>query len=241
MNLQITCEAWLVIFGTLLAILLRTCTSIHPYAGEGTPPMYGDYEAQRHWMEITTNLPLNQWYHNSSDNDLNYWGLDYPPLTAYHMYLCGQVAGFLNKNYTKLHESRGYESESHKVFMRYTVLIGDLLLFLPSLIWYYQTTVKVGKSQDNEIKKRKQKPQKTLNEIKPMSWSLSTVLSLIYPGIILIDHGHFQYNTISLGLVIFATTCLLKEKNILSSVLFCAALNYKQMELYHALPFFCTC
>ena len=23
----------------------------------GTPPRYGDYEAQRHWMEITTNTP----------------------------------------------------------------------------------------------------------------------------------------------------------------------------------------
>lgn len=30
-------------------------------AGFGKPPMYGDYEAQRHWMEITVNLPPQQW------------------------------------------------------------------------------------------------------------------------------------------------------------------------------------
>lgn len=24
--------------------------------------MYGDYEAQRHWQEITYNLPVKQWY-----------------------------------------------------------------------------------------------------------------------------------------------------------------------------------
>lgn len=30
--------------------------------GMNTPPMYGDYEAQRHWMEVTINLPANQWY-----------------------------------------------------------------------------------------------------------------------------------------------------------------------------------
>ena len=24
--------------------------------------MYGDFEAQRHWMEITVNLPANEWY-----------------------------------------------------------------------------------------------------------------------------------------------------------------------------------
>lgn len=32
------------------------------YSGEGNPPMYGDYEAQRHWMEITLHTPLSQWW-----------------------------------------------------------------------------------------------------------------------------------------------------------------------------------
>ena len=30
--------------------------------GAGKPPMFGDYEAQRHWMEITYNLPASEWY-----------------------------------------------------------------------------------------------------------------------------------------------------------------------------------
>ncbi|KAA8530564.1 hypothetical protein F0562_005273 [Nyssa sinensis] len=50
--------------------------------GFGNPPMFGDYEAQRHWMEITINLPAMESYHNSTVNDLSYWGLDYPSLTA---------------------------------------------------------------------------------------------------------------------------------------------------------------
>ena len=49
--------------------------------------MYGDYEAQRHWMELTIHLPLREWY----TYDLPYWGLDYPPLTAYVSWLCGVV------------------------------------------------------------------------------------------------------------------------------------------------------
>lgn len=28
----------------------------------GTPPRYGDYEAQRHWMEVTLHLPLRDWW-----------------------------------------------------------------------------------------------------------------------------------------------------------------------------------
>ena len=53
--------------------------------------MFGDYEAQRHWMEITYHLKPDDWYVNSTDNDLRYWGLDYPPLTAYHSYLMGYM------------------------------------------------------------------------------------------------------------------------------------------------------
>ena len=29
--------------------------------GKGKPPMFGDYEAQRHWMEVTYNLPVDEW------------------------------------------------------------------------------------------------------------------------------------------------------------------------------------
>lgn len=52
--------------------------------------MHGDFEAQRHWMEITTHLPMAQWY----TYDLQYWGLDYPPLTAYHSWLLGKMYVF---------------------------------------------------------------------------------------------------------------------------------------------------
>jgi ALG6/ALG8 glycosyltransferase family protein len=53
--------------------------------------MFGDFEAQRHWMELTNHLPLRQWY----TYDLQYWGLDYPPLTAYHSWLCGKMWVYL--------------------------------------------------------------------------------------------------------------------------------------------------
>lgn len=48
-------------FGVLLSLLLRWSTSLWPYSGAGQPPMFGDYEAQRHWMEITVNLPVTEW------------------------------------------------------------------------------------------------------------------------------------------------------------------------------------
>jgi alpha-1,3-glucosyltransferase len=61
----------------------------------------------------------------------------------------------------------------------------------------------------------------------------------MYPGQILIDNGHFQYNNVSLGLAAMAIAALLKDERILGAIFFVFALNYKQMELYHAVPFFC--
>ncbi|KAH3698058.1 dolichyl pyrophosphate Man9GlcNAc2 alpha-1,3-glucosyltransferase-like [Dreissena polymorpha] len=208
-----------VVIATLCAILLRWCVSQGGYSGSGKPPMLGDYEAQRHWQEVTVNLPLQEWYVNSSHNDLEYWGLDYPPLTAYHSYLCGLVARFFNPEWVALNTSRGHESYQHKLFMRYSVMIADLLLYFPMVYWIFAARKPHPSDADSVVK--------------------SYLLMLLYPGLILIDYGHFQYNCISLGLALGAVCALAHGRELLGSTLYCMALNYKQMELYHAMPFFC--
>ncbi|KAK4027267.1 hypothetical protein OUZ56_016278 [Daphnia magna] len=85
----------------LTTIIIKLGVSVFPYSGKNQPPKFGDYEAQRHWMEITVNLPIQDWYRNTTDNDLLYWGLDYPPLTAYQSYLTGSVAKKINQDYGK--------------------------------------------------------------------------------------------------------------------------------------------
>lgn len=69
--------------------------------------------------------------------------------------------------------------------------------------------------------------------------SCAVTVMLLYPGLILVDHGHFQYNCVSLGLALWAVLALSKGYDVLGAIAFSLALNYKQMELYHALPFFC--
>ena len=55
-------EDYILTFVTVLfALFLRFSISLNSYSGANTPPMFGDYEAQRHWMEITHNLPVQQW------------------------------------------------------------------------------------------------------------------------------------------------------------------------------------
>ncbi|KAH8408155.1 hypothetical protein KR222_002371 [Zaprionus bogoriensis] len=199
------------------AIAFRSIISLNSFSGHNKAPMHGDYEAQRHWQEVTVNLDATQWYQNSSDNDLLYWGLDYPPLTAYHSYLLGQVARHINSSYVELHTSRGIETKEHKSFMRLTVLAADAFIYVPGiLVLCFCMDRAFGSDCRNYL----------------------FILFAIYPGQVLIDNGHFQYNNISLGLAAAAIAAILCNRNFLGAFLFTLALNYKQMELYHALPFF---
>ena len=204
---------------------LRATISLHSYSGENKLPMFGDFEAQRHWQEVTNNLPIKDWYENTTDNDLLYWGLDYPPLTAYHSYLVGQVAKRINASFVELHKSRGISTDQHKNFMRHTVMVADILIYIPALL------LACNVIYEKILKMNVQKSERFL----------FTFLSVavFYPGQILIDNGHFQYNNISLGFTVFAVVAILMNRRILGAIFFVLALNYKQMELYHAMPFFC--
>ncbi|VDK70200.1 unnamed protein product [Litomosoides sigmodontis] len=61
-------------------------------------------------------------------------------------------------------------------------------------------------------------------------------IAVLYPGLLAIDNGHFQYNHLSLGLFLFSFACFVSSFFKLGSAFFVLALSFKQMELYHALP-----
>ncbi|KAI6171994.1 Alpha-1,3-glucosyltransferase [Aphelenchoides besseyi] len=204
-----------VLLTILFFVLLQTIVSSGSYSGEGMSPMFGDYEAQRHWMEITINLPPKEWYFNTTKNDLNYWGLDYPPLTAYHSWLCGKMARWIDSSWVELGKSRGHESPSHKIFMRLTVIITMIAMYAPSILEYY-------KSSNNGNK----------NEI------VYLFASLCYPGLLYVDNGHFQYNHIAMAFALRSFLYFHKNKQIVGSICFILALNFKQIALYYSLPVF---
>jgi alpha-1,3-glucosyltransferase len=114
------------------AITIRLLIGQWNYSGCNHAPMFGDFEAQRHWMEITVSLPIGDWYRNTTNNDLLYWGLDYPPVTAYFSLFFGAVANTLYPELVTLHSSRGIETTIGKIFMRCTVIICDLMVFIPT-------------------------------------------------------------------------------------------------------------
>ncbi|CAB1115447.1 unnamed protein product [Ectocarpus sp. CCAP 1310/34] len=212
------------------ALLLRCMVSLWPYSGQGERPMYGDYEAQRHWMEITNALPLHQWYRF----DLEYWGLDYPPLTAYVSWACGQLSRIVEPASMALGLSRGYETQSHKAFMRMTVLLLDLAIFFPAAAALTRRL-----AIDRAMRRGRGVP--LLQRWDHPASTRGLCMVLLSPSLVLVDHGHFQYNCVCLGLAVAAAAAVASGKRrgeLVGSALFSLSLNFKQMALYYAPAFF---
>ena len=144
-------------------------------------PQLGDFEAHRNWMSITLHRPISSWYEELEDTI--WWRIDYPPVAAYLSFFFGKIYNYWDPQ--ALEVQNGYESESLKSYMRFTVLFVDLFK----------------------------------------------------PDVILIDHGHFQYNSLILGLIL-AAFYLIKTKNYyLACILYTIAVHSKQMAVYYALAF----
>ncbi|KAF7564078.1 hypothetical protein G7046_g70 [Stylonectria norvegica] len=195
--------------------LFRWAAGLWGYSGFQRPPMFGDYEAQRHWMEVTTQLPISQWYFH----DLQWWGLDYPPLTAYHSWLLGKIGALIDPSWFELFTSRGSDDPTLKIFMRATVIISEYFVYVPATIVFVRRYSR-------------------LQGVASWNASLALVAILMQPSIILIDHVHFQYNTVMLGFVLASMSSMIAERYMWAAVFFVGALGFKQMALYYAFSVF---
>ena len=203
---------WVLLLCILMIVgLFRWCTAIWPYSGFRKPPMHGDFEAQRHWMEVTINLPVTHWYFH----DLEWWGLDYPPLTAYHSWLLGKIGSLFQPNWFALYLSHGLDDPDLKVYMRATVIVSEYLVYIPAAVVCMRQLAK-------------------LHRINTWEASIALTAILMQPATILIDHGHFQYNTVMLGFVLAAISSIVAGRALWSCVFFVGALGFKQMALFYA-------
>lgn len=103
--------------------------------------------------------------------------------------------------------------------MRATVLLSEYLVYIPATIVFLRH---YGRAQG----------------VGATSHSVAVVAFLMQPATIVIDHGHFQYNTVMLGFVIAALSSIYAGRLMWSCIFFVAALGYKQMSLYYSPIFF---
>jgi alpha-1,3-glucosyltransferase len=170
-----------------------------------------DFEVHRNWLAITNSLPIKQWYYEARSE----WTLDYPPFFAFFEWFLSQFAALIDKAMLKV-DNLGCDSWSTICFQRSSVILTELVLVY-ALHLYTKTAPLQTKKQAHAI-------------------ALSILLS---PGLLIIDHIHFQYNGFMYGILILSLVLARKESTtIIGAILFAVLLCFKHIYLYLAPAYF---
>lgn len=104
--------------------------------------------------------------------------------------------------------------------MRATVFVSEYLVYIPAVVIFLRRYSRI-------------------QGVHAWSASIALVAFLMQPSTILIDHGHFQYNTVMLGLMVASLESILAGRFLWACIFFVGALTFKQMALYYAPVMFC--
>ncbi|KZF21494.1 glycosyltransferase family 57 protein [Xylona heveae TC161] len=170
-----------------------------------------DFEVHRNWLAIAHSLPVKEWYFEKTSE----WTLDYPPFFAYFEWVLSQFAAYFHPNLLEVSQLE-YDSWQTIYFQRATVIATELILVY-ALHLYVRTSPLIAKQTAHVA-------------------ALSILLS---PGLLIIDHIHFQYNGFLYGILILSIVLARRQSTLLlSGLLFAALLCLKHIYLYLAPAYF---
>lgn len=190
-----------------------------------------DYHVHRSWMAITHTAPWQTWYRDNRTQ----WTLDYPPFFAWWERFRAIPAAWIEPNLLKL-EGDGMEDvhESTKAiaYQRGTVMMAETLV-LASGAWYFAKAMRSeGKSNS---RKDSGIPSKACTDWTEASIAMGLVGNA---GLILVDHIHFQFNGMLLGVLVWSLAFAQSGKNVLSAICFAVLLQLKHLFAYAAPIYF---
>lgn len=169
-----------------------------------------DFEVHRNWLAITSSLPLSRWYVEATSE----WTLDYPPLFAWFEWLLSLGAPFFDRGMLVI-SATPYASFGTVVYQRLTVVMFDLLLLVGSAALASSAPQASKSDRDTAV-----------------------ALTFFNAGLLLVDHVHFQYNGMLIGVLLLSCACLSSGHELLAALAFAVLLNLKHLFLFAAPLFF---
>lgn len=168
-----------------------------------------DFEVHRNWLAVTYNLPIEKWYVDTTSQ----WTLDYPPLFAYFEWVMAHlVPNFVAKDGCLDLVKQGNYGLPTIFYQRTTVIISEIVVFL-ALQWYIDSS-------------------KTNSELRRAYVIASSLV--LSPGLLIIDHIHFQYNGMMYGILVLVLNSARLQKHLWCGFWFSILLCFKHIYLYLA-------
>ena len=187
-----------------------------------------DFEVHRNWLSIVSKVPVSRWYTEATSE----WTIDYPPLFCWFEYILSLLAKVvlgINHDIFKLSSKPVFSTEI-LYFQRFTVILSDIVYFYGAFKWLKIIT---GRNRGSLLP---QEAQDSYNWVSPTM--VTTILMLLNPGLLLVDHIHFQYNGFLTGILLISLAEMHQDNFVSSSIWFCILLNLKHLYIYLAPAYF---
>jgi alpha-1,3-glucosyltransferase len=163
-----------------------------------------DFDVHRNWLAITRHLPVKEWYYDNV-NGTTVHTLDYPPMFAFWEYAISNNpltqylvdVNMLDERCLQLlPDTDNAPSIACVTFHRSTVIISDIVL------WWGAWVVSTSGSVDG-----------TTQIMQLSTFPTSFLLTVFHPGLLWLDHVHFQYNGILFGIFLASLGYLMQANN----------------------------
>mmetsp|Transcript_32366 Transcript_32366/g.93564 ORF Transcript_32366/g.93564 Transcript_32366/m.93564 type:complete len:213 (+) Transcript_32366:207-845(+) len=185
-----------------------------------------DFEVHRNWMAITYSLPLRQWYTEATSP----WTLDYPPAFAYFEWILAGAAQFIDAKMLEV-SNLDYASDGTVWFQRLSVMATDALL-----LWGVISLVDVltGRAEDEHGTgsggssacvapadgDQSSDTRSTIDGIddkklrRDRNYAVigGLISCVLNPGLLIVDHVHFQYNGMMLGVLLLSMAQIMRVR-----------------------------
>ncbi|KAK9812681.1 hypothetical protein WJX72_001802 [[Myrmecia] bisecta] len=130
------------------------------------------------------------------------WTLDYPPLFAWFEWLLAQAARWWEPAMLQIH-NLNYASPAAVLFQRGSVILTDLVL-VTAVHW-------------------------ATRKMRQPARSTAMFLVLASPGLLIVDHIHFQYNGMLLGLLVWSLALVREGRDLAAACMFAVLVNMKHL------------
>lgn len=161
-----------------------------------------DFDVHRNWLAITRQLPIGQWYFDNVNGGTVHT-LDYPPAFAFFEYILSHnpIADALiragDRCFELLPDSDNTPSDSCIAYQRGTVIMSDIVLWAGAYL-----------------------ACQAIYSRRPPIYIVSSFLLIVFnPGLLWLDHIHFQYNGMLLGILLASLGCFMMANNAKAAVL----------------------
>ncbi len=193
-----------------------------------------DFDVHRNWMAITHNLPINEWYFDSI-NGTTVHTLDYPPSFAFFEYFLS--SNYITTRYLLMESGvgsdsvyRGFSGASlnntclallgdHEndvgddcvIFQRCTVIFFDVIFLIGSYMICRSFLFEKNNGDGSKDGKEGVEIMESCCTKSDQRSIVAFMLLITNSGLILLDHVHFQYNGMLLGILLGSLAMLLQS------------------------------